>query len=195
MGIGRRVARGAGSVGKWYLNTGFHAEGMAGVKMQFGFGKYASGGKSLLGKAFGRLAGPAFLGYSMYQGYQEEGIWGAVKEGVSQSAWAYGISAVLPTALKVGGYGAAIGGAAIGAGLLGYSGISGRGMGATLFSPYVRDFKKKHQDLEMGTPNIDQFGTLSTMRQRSIMAIQNSKFNGRSALGNEALLMSQPYFR
>jgi len=44
-------------------------------------------------------------------------------------------------------------------------------------------------NLEMGSPILDQFGTVSTLRQRSLAAIQNSKVNGRMALGQEAALL------
>jgi len=43
--------------------------------------------------------------------------------------------------------------------------------------------------LDMGRPITDQFGTISTLRQRSLSALQNSHVNGRMALGNEAALL------
>ena len=48
-------------------------------------------------------------------------------------------------------------------------------------------------DLEMGSPVMDQFGTISTLRQRSLSAIQNSHVNGRMALGNEAALLHRSF--
>jgi len=49
--------------------------------------------------------------------------------------------------------------------------------------------QKQVRALELGTPMNDQFGTIATLRQRSLSAIQNSHVNGRMALGNEAALL------
>jgi hypothetical protein len=64
-----------------------------------------------------------------------------------------------------------------------------------LARPWVHEYMKKHARLEMATPLIDQFGTVATMRQRSLQAINNSKINGRTALGAEGLLTYSPYAR
>jgi hypothetical protein len=64
-----------------------------------------------------------------------------------------------------------------------------------LFRGQMREHAIKHATLEMGAPAQDPFGTISTMRQRSIMAIQNSRVNGRTALGNEAMLLYSGYNR
>ena len=45
------------------------------------------------------------------------------------------------------------------------------------------------KSLEMGSPIVDQYGSISTLRQRSLAALQNSHVNGRMALGNEAALL------
>jgi hypothetical protein len=54
---------------------------------------------------------------------------------------------------------------------------------------------RNRRDLELGGPVMDQFGTLATMRQRSVAAIQNSKLNARSVLSNEATYTYRPYYR
>jgi hypothetical protein len=48
---------------------------------------------------------------------------------------------------------------------------------------------KQIGSLELGAPIQDPFGTISTLRQRSLSAIQNTHVNGRMALGNEAALL------
>jgi hypothetical protein len=52
---------------------------------------------------------------------------------------------------------------------------------------------KQVRSLELGTPVLDQFGTIATLRQRSLSAIQNSHVNGRMALGNEAALLHSTF--
>jgi len=52
-----------------------------------------------------------------------------------------------------------------------------------------RDRMKSARRLEMGTPITDPFGNQSTMRQRSMHAIQRSGLSARQALGREASLM------
>ena len=178
--------KGGGAI-KSYLGSSIHAEGMEMMKFNLGFGKWAP-------KGVGRLLGPAMTLYGAYQGYKKEGAWGAVKGGAKELASSY----VFGAAMKVVGgplkyAGAAIAGAALGitagAGL-----ATGRPFGMWA-RPFVADHMRRLAQVEMGRPVIDQFGTLATMRQRSLAAIQNSKINGRSALGNEAALTYQPYFR
>ena len=45
---------------------------------------------------------------------------------------------------------------------------------------------KRARRLEFGTPVLDVFGNMATMRMRSLQALQRSSLNGRYALGNEA---------
>lgn len=184
---------------KSFMGSAVHREGLAFVKMDLGFGKYAP-------KGVGRLLGPAFLAITAYQGYKEAGPWGAVRETGKSLATSYTFGAVTK-ALGIGGLGSAVGYAGIGIGLgigaavgadYAFRGITPFG-GGSLFSlvarPAVAAHMRRHQEVEMGRPVIDQFGTLATMRQRSLAAIQSSKINGRSALSNEATLMYRPYFR
>jgi hypothetical protein len=122
------------------------------------------------------------LGWGAYRGYQEGGVGGAIGGLAQETAMFYAFGALAKPA-----------GVALGAGLLG----AGMMMGALdigpkqLMRPYVQEYMRKHAKLEMGTPVLDQFGTVATMRQRSLQAIQNSRVNGRTALGNEAQLLSQ----
>ena len=52
---------------------------------------------------------------------------------------------------------------------------------------------KQVRGLELGAPIQDPFGTISTLRQRSLQAIQNTHVNGRMAFGNEAALLHSTF--
>lgn len=171
------------------------------IKFDLGFGKMA-------GKGAGRLLGPlATLYFGTYQGYKEGGWWGAAKGTFTHLRDSFVFGAAMSGLSKVFGPGkywgaGAVGAAQAGLGIstLGWAAGIGSGVGAAspwqaAVRPLVAGHMKRHAELEMGRPIIDQFGTLATMRQRSLAAIQNSKINGRSAIGNEATLMYQPYFR
>ncbi|RKZ06471.1 hypothetical protein DRQ25_13835 [Candidatus Fermentibacteria bacterium] len=124
-----------------------------------------------------RALGPAFLGMSMYKGYQEGGVLGAAKEGAMEMAmWgAFEAGAsVLTNPVMI----AAAGAVAAGAGYYAVGQAS-------------RKHRKRVRSLEMGGDLVDRFGTMTTMRQRSLSAIQRTHMNSRLALGNEALLLSQ----
>lgn len=156
-----------------YMKTSFHQRGMKGIEMLNGFGK----GIGLKGTAISL----AWMVPSAYQAYQEEGAWGAVKSIGTDLAksYIYGAvlgSAALPVMLATG----------LGAGVY---------AGASAIRDSVNDYQRKHARLELGSPVYDPFGNVGTMRQRSVNAIQNSRLNGRTALGNEAGLMYSPYFR
>jgi len=185
------MARRPGMIGS-YFGSEFHRSGMEWVKGELGAGRTAEMRTLGIGKwtrmegAF-RAAGPIALAYFGYKGYQEGGAWGAAREVGTHLAFMY----MMPTIGKTVGL-AALGGAAV----LGMQyGMTGAGPLETLTRPLVREHMRKHAKLEMGRPIHDQFGNVATMRQRSIMAMQNSKINGRSALGHEATLAYRPYFR
>ena len=55
------------------------------------------------------------------------------------------------------------------------------------------EYRRRNAAMDLGTPSIDPFGNNATIRQRSLSAIQNSRLNGRSMLGNEAFLYFKPY--
>ena len=216
--VGNGVAAGGArmpSAFKSYLGSAVHKSGKEMALFSVGFGKITT--KSGLQKfKFGKgggLLGLAFTGYSMYQGYEEGGAWGAVKGGAGSVAENYALGAVWkalrlgPVAIGAGAIAATIAGGAIGevTGLgAGNSPLGGIGFGVPWVSksafsflarPAVAEHMHRHAELEMGRPVIDEFGTLATMRQRSMMAIQNSKINGRCGLGNESTYTFRPYFR
>lgn len=179
-----RLSRAGGAV-RSYLGSNVHRTGSRWAKEVYGVG--------VKGKM--RYLGYAFAGYTAYEGYQREGVRGAIK-GLAQGAGeGYAMGAVwgaVGTGVKAG--------LAVGAPVAGMAAFMSWTQGGPsplqfLARPYVREHMKKHAKLEMGRPVMDQFGTLSTMRQRSLAAIQSSKINGRSGLGNEATLMYRPYFR
>jgi len=169
-----------GSSLKSYRTSAAHAQGMKTMK------NWTSG-----------WMGKAFVGLAAYEGYKEGGAWGAVKGGASSygTAYASGIAwhaakaYVATPAFYAAGF-AALGAAASYGAYRAFGGTNAR-----LFRPWVKDHMKKNAELEMGAPITDDFGTVATMRQRSLQAIQNSRINGRTALGNEAGLMYSPYFR
>lgn len=170
-----------------FLGSSLHKEGMEMMKFNLGYGKWAP-------KGVGRLFGPAMTLYGAYRGYKEGGTAGAIKGAGKELASSY----IFGFAMKaVGGpvkFAGAIAGGAIAGTAIGHGLATGRPFGMYA-RPFVADHMRRLSELELGRPVIDQFGTLATMRQRSLSAIQNSKINGRSALGNEAVLMYQPYFR
>jgi len=182
---------------KW-TETGIHKGAMNDVRWMFGLQKghpVQEGVKrGLLGRAAGRLIGPAILGYEVYSGYKEGGAWGAIKAGGESLALTYVMGAALraawaPALMGVAGYLGAKTAYNIGRDPAAFTSLKG----------YVRNYTDKYRrgyaGVQMGTPALDPFGNNATMRQRSLNAIQDSRINGRGALGNEAGLISQPYFR
>jgi len=134
-------------------------------------------GKGLLGRALF----PAFTAVAAYTGYKEGGVMGAAKN-VATEALMWGAMRAGFTMLTNP---AILGGAA----------IAGAGYGMYRLGEAARTHERRVRSLELGADVVDRFGTLSTMRQRSLQAIQSSHLNGRTALGNEALLLSTPYRR
>jgi len=174
---GGRLARTRGAV-RSYLGTTTHAVGKRWAGEAFGIGT----------RGIGRVLGIGFAAYTIGTGYQQGGAWGATKALAGTAAEMYAFGAIKGALFGNLGLSALAPVAAVAAG------------GAFVFRkelsrPWVREHMKKHAKLEMGRPVMDQFGNLSTMRQRSLAAIQSSKINGRSGLGNEAALMYRPYFR
>lgn len=170
-----------------YRQSSFHRGGTQFLKWELGIGKEFAGKGT--GAFISRWASRAFLGFSVLQGYSEGGISGAVLGGATHLATSYlmgGVLGSMGTPLALG-----MGMAGIGLGLH----FMGGGKVRDFFRPYVYDYMKKQSRLEMSTPVMDDFGTVATMRQRSLMAIQNSRLNGRTALGQEAALSFQPIFR
>ena len=187
-------------LGKSYLGSGIHQKGAEWVKWELGIHQDIKKMPSGWMKRFAKWGGRGFLGYSAIQGYREEGLWGTAKAVPASLATTYALGAAW------GGIkGGVMAGAAAVAPIVGGIATLGAIAGAAYYQqtgvapwhilarPYVRDHMRKHAKLEMGAPVYDQFGTLSTMRQRSVAAIQNSHINARSALGHEAMSMYRPY--
>ena len=171
-GPGRAFIQGAGrSLGFEYQhgkNMGFMGRKMPGG--MFGAGKLAFGFRAL---------GPLMLATGISRGWQEGGVLGAAKEGGKEMAM----------------WGAFEAGASV---LTNPVAIAGAGMVAGAYGYYKlgeasRKHRKRLRAVEMGSDLVDRFGTMTTMRQRSLSAIQKSHVNGRLALGNEALLLSSSY--
>jgi len=144
----------------------------------------AGGGAGrFMGRAFGGALSLAATAALAYTGYQREGMWGAAK-GVGESVlWTAGIRAV----------GGIIGGATIGAGLA----VAAVGVGGYALAEKGRAHRHRLRELELTAGpeimnNIHGAGAV-TMRQRSLLALQNTHINGRMAIGNEALLIHTPF--
>lgn len=159
-----------------YSKTNIHAAGKRGLIEGFGLGK----GQGL----FSRGLNVAFMGFAAYQGYQEGGALGAATGVASSAALNYAFGAGMK-ALGMGGLTGAV--------LLPLGAAAAGGMAYVGAKRAASEHQYRHQRLELGSPLVDDFGTVSTMRQRSLQAIQNSRLNGRTALGNEAVLMYRPY--
>ena len=167
------------------------------------FGKFHNFamGEGVLGNAIGT----GFVGLGAYQGYREGGIVGAAKGIAENYVSSIAFRALpLPVALALlAGY---IGGnyllgkvdssvGEVGAGAFRHIAgpYTGGSLAGAMFSRQVREHTRKRARLEMGSPVQDQYGTVATMRQRSIMAMRTSKINARGALGMEANNRFQPY--
>jgi len=156
----------------------------AGLGAKGAWGKaFAVGGKGLAkaaGKGFAPGLGLYFTGTAALEGYRQGGVTGAISGGLREAA----INLALFAGIRaLGPHGALVlaGGAAVaGAGLaLGY----GFAKGAEASWQY----HMRNLPLET-TGSLSAFSTggAATMRQRSLMNIQRSHLNARSAFGNEA---------
>ena len=156
-----------------FLKSGMHRRGARWAMEGYGLGK----GMSM----FGRAMGLGFLGFEAYAGYQREGAWGAAKGAVTGAMYSYAFGAILGSAaLPV-----TLAAAAVGGGLMANKYLAGKG----------RSTMVSHQRTEFGSGVSDQFGTVSTMRRRSVMALNQSRIGGGMGMGNEAMRQYQPYFR
>jgi len=136
--------------------------------------------RGLFGLA-GRAFMPAFTAFAAYEGYKQGGVWGATK--------AVGEQALVWGALRMAGANI------LNPYVLGAAAIGGAAYGGYKFGVAARKHRQRLRGLEMGADIVDTYGTMSTMRQRSLAAIQNTHINGRLSLGNEALLLSETYRR
>jgi hypothetical protein len=190
-------------------NTGGAAKGLGGLAKAT-YGLLRSYGKSKIHKAgmkgithdllgvgggiTAKLLGGGFLLYDAFTGYQEGGIWGASKNVASSAAMMYGFRAAFPLigiAAKIAAPAALVAGGAFAMNAAS-QGISPLQMAAR---PFTNEYLRKRAKLEMGSPIQDPYGTVSTMRKRSLMAMRESKITARGALGMEAHRRYIPYMR
>jgi len=176
-------AIGAAQTGNW-------GKGIAGSNIPGSFhGAMKTQSKfGLLGRVGGAAMGMAFIGSSVYSGYKQGGLKGAAlsggKEAVTWAAMGAGEAAFASlTGVSIGGI--AMGAAVVGAEIYG---------GYRLMKHGLNHYRQMRQT-EFTQPIVDPFGMGFTMRQRSLMAIQNSAVNGRLALGNEGFLTHTPLLR
>lgn len=159
--------------------------GQAPVKM--GAGAAARGAARVAFGTAGRAIPLVATAYFAYEGYQQEGAWGAAK-GIGESAlWSAAIH-----------YGmAAVGGTAAAAVLAPVAAIGAGIGGAYVMGEAGRAHAKGLRQMEMGQSDQMQAAVGSagaaTMRQRSLMALNNTHLNGRMALGNEGFLMHRSF--
>jgi len=178
MGLGTTRSR-LSSAWSTYRGSFFHRGGMELVKFDLG----------LAGKGLTRALGPLMLGYSTYSGYKTGGTWGGVKAAGEHLLFSYALGGLLPAVGATADIALGLGGMAAGLHLMTGGSVT------DVVRPWAKQRMFRHGKLEMGAPILDDFGTVSTMRQRSLMAIQNSRINGRTGLGNEGALSYNPYFR
>ena len=167
--------------------------GIKSLKMARSFNDFALGTG-----AFTKLVTGGFLALGAYEGYKHGGITGAIG-GFADS---YISNAIWMTGFKMAGLalGNPLGIAAtLGVGMAAYNFASdkaeqsGSSLTALAFNKPVREYMRKRARLEMGNVVQDQFGTVATMRQRSLLAMRNSKINARGALGMEANMRFSAY--
>jgi len=149
---------------------------------------------ALAGKNFlGRALGAGFTAYSAFEGYQKEGAIGAIK-GVAESvASQYIFGRLTGAGMTVlgGAAGYVAGAAVIGTGA--YMQQKYFGGASWMNRDETYEYRRRNANMDLGSPSIDPFGNNATIRQRSLSAIQGSRLNGRSMLGNEAFLFYKPW--
>ena len=190
--VGRSLKLGAMESFGWHVEGWGKNADPQGFLGRQNWGKdVAKGGiKGGIGGMAMRSIGLAATGYFMYQGYQEEGVWGATKE----AAYSVAASAAFH---YVGGAIASLGGGAAVAALGPLSLAAGVGLAGYSFGQAGRAHAKGLRQMEMGQSDQMQDAVNSqgaaTMRQRSAAALSNSHLNGRMALGNEGFLMHRSF--
>jgi hypothetical protein len=176
--LGRSFYKGAGEAFGYHYTSGGQKLGFMGLgdpalKTMSTAGKVGTTAFRSLG-----LAGTAFLAY---QGWREEGVWGAAK-GVGESVL-YGAAFQVAAGVLTSPV-------SLAAGVIG-----GIGYGAYRFGEAAQAHRKKLRRLEMGggMDNVIRSSGALTDRQRSVQALNDSRINARMALGNEANLLHTSY--
>jgi hypothetical protein len=164
-------------------------------------GRIATGEMSALNRVFARAGGvgtmlPAgialyFAGKDAHKGYQENGVFGAITgaaKGYATGALGsriVGMSLMNPLTSGLGW--GAVGAAAY----TGYKTFAVRNEGNEI----MRSKKMSLSGWQRGPTQAFTSSTAMTMRGRSMMAMENSRFNAMKALGNEAYLATAPKSR
>lgn len=163
---------------------GWQYKGFLKVGENEGFlGRLATGG--LKANALMPAVSIGFTAYETYQGFKQGGFFGGMKAGVKSVAWNAITRGAMNTAAAVMGS----------AGLLMTAGVAGGLYGGYRLGEAGIARMRKFRNLEVGSDIVDTFGTMATIRQRSLSAIQNTHINGRLAMGGEAALMHVPMMR
>lgn len=175
--LGRLLMRGTSEAfGMHYVggkSMGFLGLKDPALKTMGGFRKVGTLGLRSLG-----VAGTAF---SIYQGYQEEGLYGAAKGAAGSIA----VGAAWHAAAGLIGNPATWGIAA----------AAGMGYGYYQFGEAAQSHRRRVRGVEMGGGMQDVIGggAALTERARAIQALSNTHINARMALGNEAVLTHSSY--
>jgi hypothetical protein len=165
---------------KW--GTDFQGSAKAGTKLS---SLQAVKGAGRIGvRTLGRALPGLTTAYFAYEGYQEGGVFGAAK-GIGESvAWSVG------THYAIG----ALGGTGV---LAPVAAVAAVAVGTYMVGEQGRQHAKGLRQMEMGYSDqmrdtITSQGA-STMRQRSVAALNNTHLNSRMALGNEAFLLHRSF--
>lgn len=164
--------------------------------------KYQRSGMSTAAKASARLAGKAawgtakraflpglglyFAGSAAVSGFKDGGITGAAAGVAKEAVW-WGVGTVVGRGILAAGSAAIAN--PLAAGLIGTAAVTagGAAYGAYRGAEAAWQYHMKSLPLETtGSLSAFQTSGAATMRQRSMMNIQRSHLNARSAFGNEA---------
>jgi len=186
------------------MGVGYQEDGLAGAAMGLGESILSA---AVFRKAFipvlSTIGEGAFLGGTRFGGFKagysasRAATVGKITGGVARSAGVFhaaraaGIGAGMVGGVAAGAYAGVL--AAISSPLFwltsGAMYAGGKAMDYIEHNNRAIGKQRQIRAMEMGAPISDQYGTISTLRQRSLAAIQNSHVNGRMALGNEAALL------
>lgn len=194
--LGRHLLRGAGEAfgvqySKAGVSRGFMGLGkkplQTALRMPGAFYKTArkrgmDAAMSKVGMKFaGRALAPGIAAFQIYQGYQEEGIYGAAKAGAE--------AVLFQTAFNVGK--AVLGSGAMWMG----AGVAAAGYGYYKFGEAAQEHRKRIRGLEFASTSMDMVNSAGALTHRAaaVRQLEMSPLNARIALGNEAMLTHTSY--
>lgn len=202
--LGRAVRQGTLESFGWQFDSAGNSYGFMGKVPDEGFGvsskakmnsaiknsmKGATRPPGILGKTgsfLGRGLGLGFTGFMAYQGYKQEGVWGAAK-GIAESVAGSVAFRIVTRSL----------GLARGSLLTGPAILLGVGLATYAVGEAGREHAKSLRAMEMGGGVQMQQAVGSqgayTSRAMAVTALNNSHINNRMALGNEAFLMHRSF--